>query len=237
MDGCLKRPETITVEAHRRPVKSYVLRQGRLTQAQKLALERLWPRFGVDFKAEPLDLDTLFGRTAPVTLEIGFGNGDSLLQQALSMPQRNFVGIEVHRPGVGHLLRLATEAGVSNLRVLNHDAVEVLQQQIPDNSLECVQLFFPDPWHKKRHHKRRIVNAAFIKLVYQKLKPGGQFHLATDWQDYAEHMLAQMEQAEGFSNTAGKGHYAQATDRPPTKFEHRGRRLGHGVWDLVFSKN
>jgi tRNA (guanine-N7-)-methyltransferase len=218
-------------------IKSYVLRQGRLTPAQKRSLERLWPRYGVDFKERLLDLESLFGCSAPVTLEIGFGNGDTLLQQAVAMPESNFLGIEVHRPGVGHLLRLAAEAELHNLRVINHDAVDVLNQQIPDNSLDCVQLFFPDPWHKKRHHKRRIVNPGFIKLVWRKLKAGGLFHLATDWQGYAEHMLTLMAQAEGFSNTAGQGNYADAGERPLTKFEQRGRRLGHGVWDLVFRKN
>jgi len=223
--------------SQRRTIKSYVLRQGRLTQAQKRALDQLWQVYGIDFKAQVLNPEILFNRTAPLTLEIGFGNGESLLQQAESRPQNDYIGIEVHRPGVGHLLHLADDAGISNLRVIHHDAVDVLQQQIADNSLDCVQLFFPDPWHKKRHHKRRIVQAAFIQLVWQKLKPGGLFHLATDWEDYAEVMLAKMKQAAGFSNTAGDGIYAKNTGRPATKFEHRGLRLGHGVWDLVFSKN
>jgi tRNA (guanine-N7-)-methyltransferase len=225
------------MDVTRRTIKSYVLRQGRLTRGQQQALEKLWPVYGIDFKAKLIDLDTLFKRSAPIILEVGFGNGDSLFQQAVSSPNNDYIGIEVHRPGVGHLLHLAGDAGLTNLRVINHDAVEVLQQQIPDHSLDCLQLFFPDPWHKKRHHKRRIVKAEFIRLVRQKLKPGGLFHLATDWQDYAEHMLAEMEQAKGFSNTAGKGNYAENTGRPPTKFEHRGRRLGHGVWDLVFRKD
>lgn len=225
------------MEVTRRTIKSYVLRQGRLTRGQQQALEQLWPVYGIDFKAERLDLAALFKRPAPITLEIGFGNGESLHQQAVSNPQNNYLGIEVHRPGVGHLLHLANDAGIANLRVINHDAVEVLQQQIADNSLDGVQLFFPDPWHKKRHHKRRIVNAYFIQLIYQKLKPGGLFHLATDWEDYAEHMLAELEQAKGFSNTVGKANYAENTGRPSTKFEHRGQRLGHGVWDLVFRKN
>jgi len=224
------------MEKSRRAIKSYVLRQGRLTQAQKLALQRLWHHYGVDFTAEPLDFDILFGRSAPTVLEIGFGNGDSLLQQAIENPHNNYLGIDVHRPGVGRLLRFADEAGISNLRVINHDAIEVLQQQIPDRSLDGIQLFFPDPWQKKRHHKRRIVNAAFVQLVHQKLKPGGLLHLATDWQDYAEHMLALMEQAGGFSNTAGKAGYADNTGRPATRFEQRGQRLGHGVWDLVYRK-
>ena len=225
------------MDKKQRTIRSYVLRQGRLTQAQQQALEKLWPTYGIDFSAQILDFDACFARRAPVILEIGFGNGDSLQQQALASPDNNYLGIEVHRPGVGRLLRLAGETGISNLRVINHDAVEVLQQQIPDNGLDAVQLFFPDPWHKKRHHKRRIVNADFIRLVHQKLKPGGLFHLATDWQDYAEHMLAMLEQADGFSNTAGKGNYAQDPARPPTKFEHRGQRLGHGVWDLIYRKD
>ena len=219
-----------------RPIKSYVLRQGRLTRGQQLALERLWQVYGIDFHAEMLDLDSLYDRPAPVIVEIGFGNGESLLQQASARPEFNYLGIEVHRPGVGHLLRLADEAGITNLRVINHDAIEVLQQQIADGSLAKIQLFFPDPWHKKRHHKRRIINAEFIRLVQRKLETGGELHLATDWQDYAEHMLALMEQAQGFRNTAGKVGYARNTDRPETKFEKRGRRLGHGVWDLVYQK-
>ena len=225
------------MEVKRRTIKSYVLRQGRLTRGQQQALDQLWPVYGIDFKPERLDLDTLFNRPAAVTLEVGFGNGDSLMQQAASKPQNNYLGIEVHRPGVGRLLHLADNAGITNVRVINHDAVEVLQQQIPDQGLDCVQLFFPDPWHKKRHHKRRIVKAEFIQLIHQKLKSGGLFHLATDWQDYAEHMLKQMEQARGFTNTAGEGNYAINTDRPLTKFERRGQRLGHGVWDLVYRKN
>ena len=225
------------MEVKRRTIKSYVLRQGRLTRGQQQALDQLWPVYGIDFKAERLDFDTLFNRPAAIILEVGFGNGDSLVQQAASNPQNNYLGIEVHRPGVGRLLHLAGNAGITNIRVINHDAVEVLQLQIPDQSLDRVQLFFPDPWHKKRHHKRRIVKAEFIRLIHQKLKPGGQFHLATDWQDYAEHMLAEMEQAKGFSNTSGKGNYAENTDRPLTKFEQRGQRLGHGIWDLIYRKD
>ena len=224
------------MEATRRTIKSYVLRQGRLTRGQQQALDRLWPVYGIDFQVQPIDLARTFGQAAPVILEIGFGNGDSLLQQAKDHPQHNYLGIEVHRPGIGHLLHLVEDAGIRNLRVINHDAVEVLQQQIPDNSLDCIQLFFPDPWHKKRHQKRRIVNAAFIELVHQKLKAGGTFHLATDWEDYAQYMLTEMEQAQGFVNAAGKGNYAKNTNRPATKFEHRGRRLGHGVWDLIYNK-
>lgn len=226
-----------TMEQSRRIIKSYVLRQGRLTRGQQQALERLWGVYGVDYSQKLLDFDTLYEHAAPLILEIGFGNGESLLQQAASNPDNNYLGIEVHRPGVGRLLSLAEQAGISNLRVINHDAVEVLQQQIPDQSLDRVQLFFPDPWHKKRHHKRRIVNADFVRLVHLKLKPGGLFHMATDWQNYAKHMLMAMTQAGGFSNTAGDEIYAINTGRPSTKFEQRGQRLGHGVWDLVYRKN
>ncbi|MGB5397620.1 MAG: tRNA (guanosine(46)-N7)-methyltransferase TrmB [Gammaproteobacteria bacterium] len=222
---------------NRRTIRSYVLRQGRLTPGQQNALEQYWSLYGVDFSATPLVLDTLFGRTAPVTLEIGFGDGASLLQQAMQHPERNFIGIEVHRPGVGRLLSRCHEAGLSNLRVINHDAVEVLNQQIADNSLNCVQLFFPDPWHKKRHHKRRLLQPAFAELILRKLSPGGQFHMATDWQPYAEHMLEVMEAASGFRNISGKFHYTHNQGRrPPTKFEQRGQRLGHGVYDLVYEK-
>ena len=225
------------MEARHRRIKSYVLRQGRLTRGQQQALEQLWPEYGIDFSRQWLDPGRVFPRKAPWILEIGFGNGESLIKQASDCPDNNYIGIEVHRPGVGHLLRLASDAALTNIRVINHDAVEVLQQQIPDRSIDVVQLFFPDPWHKKRHHKRRIVNTDFIGLIHQKLKPGGTFHLATDWEDYAEYMLATMEQAQGFSNDAGKGEYAKQAERPSTRFEHRGKRLGHRVRDLVFRKN
>lgn len=221
----------------RRTIRSYVLRQGRLTPGQKLALEQLWPVYGIDYANAPLDMPAIFGRSAPLTLEIGFGDGDSLLQQAIAHPERDFLGIEVHRPGVGRLLSRCHEAGLSNLRVFNHDAVEVLKNQIPDQSLDCVQLFFPDPWHKKRHHKRRIVQPEFAALVLRKLRPGGYFHMATDWQAYAEHMLAVMEASPGFANAAGAGQYSRNDGlRPLTKFEQRGLRLGHGVYDLRYLK-
>ena len=220
----------------RRTIKSYVLRQGRLTRGQQQALDTLWSDYGINYTPEALNLDQCFAQQAPVTLEIGFGNGESLLQQAERHPDNNYLGIEVHRPGVGHLIKRAHDCGLHNLRVINHDAVQVLQQQIADNSLDCVQLFFPDPWHKKRHHKRRIVQPAFVQMIRSKLKTGGTFHLATDWENYAEHMMEVMEQAQGFENAAGKGNYARDTNRPTTKFEHRGRKLGHGVWDLVYKK-
>ncbi len=215
---------------HRR-IRSYVLRQGRITKAQQAALDTLWPAFGVDFTPAPLDLTALFGNTRPVTLEIGFGNGESLLQQAVAHPEQNYFGVEVHRPGVGHLLHLAGEAGIRNLRVSNHDAVEVLQQQIPAQSLARVQLFFPDPWHKKRHHKRRILQPDFIADIHRVLAPGGVFHMATDWRDYAEHMQREMDAAPGFRFVGD-----ERGERPLTKFEQRGLRLGHGVWDWLYAK-
>jgi len=220
-----------------RKIKSYVLRQGRLTQAQQHALEHHWDRFGIDYSQRLLDLNQVFGNDRPVTVEVGFGNGESLLEQAKRHPEQNYIGIEVHGPGVGHLIHFARQSGLSNLRVIRHDAVEVLRDQLPAASISCVQLFFPDPWHKKRHHKRRIIKPEFLELIHQVLVPGGLFHMATDWRDYAEYMLEQMEQADGFENEAGKGNYADSRgERTETRFELRGKRLGHGVWDLMYRK-
>jgi len=214
-----------------------VRREGRLTPGQQRALDRLWPRYGVDYAETPLDFDALFGRAAPRVLEIGFGNGESLAGIAAEHPEQDFIGIEVHRPGVGHLLRELEALGIDNVRVIAHDGVEVLNNQIPDASLDAVYLFFPDPWPKKRHHKRRIVQPDFVQRLRRKLKVGGVFHLATDWEDYAGHMLAVMRGAEGFANLAADGAYSPRPDhRPVTKFEQRGQRLGHGVWDLLFER-
>lgn len=227
------------LDSHRphRQVRSYVLRQGRLTASQQRALQSAWPQFGIDFQEQPLDLDAEFGRQAPRILEIGFGNGEALLRIAQQHPEMDYLGIEVHRPGVGHLLGLVERERVRNIRVICHDAVEVLRQQIPDQSLDRLQLFFPDPWHKTRHHKRRIVQPAFVQLVAQKLRPGAHFHMATDWEDYARHMLSTMETAPGFENTVGQDKFAPRPDyRPLTKFEQRGLRLGHGVWDLIYRR-
>lgn len=225
------------LSAPRRQIRSYVLRQGRLTNAQQNALDRHWKMHGIDFSDEPIIFKEVFQNTHDVVVEIGFGNGDSLLQQAIEQPQLNFIGIEVHAPGVGHLIHNAHRQNVKNLRVLRHDAVEVLQNQIADASIHKLQLFFPDPWHKKRHHKRRIMKPEFIELIHRKLKIGGRFHMATDWQPYAEVMLEQMSEAPGFINCSGEGNYSpDMSDRCETKFERRGRRLGHGVWDLIFSK-
>lgn len=223
-----------------RPVRSFVRREGRLTPSQARALKDLWPRFGVNYSARVLDLEALFSpRTlGRLTLEIGFGNGEALAELALNHPDRNYLGIEVHRPGVGHLLLLIEKLGLGNLRIFRHDAVEVLQEQLPPASLDEILLFFPDPWPKKRHHKRRIVQPAFVDLLASRMKPDGVFHLATDWEDYALQMLEVMDASELFENIAGKGHYSpRPVARPITKFERRGQRLGHGVWDMLYRRN
>jgi tRNA (guanine-N7-)-methyltransferase len=218
-----------------RAIRSFVRREGRITEAQKRALEELLPRYGIAQGETPLDFVALFGRVAPVHLEIGFGNGEALAAMALTHPQNNYLGIEVHRPGVGALLRRLDAELIPNVRVACTDAKEVLEQQVPDASLSAVYIFFPDPWHKLRHHKRRLVQAGFIALLHRKLKPGGTLHLATDWEDYAQHMLAVLSVAEGFENVAGQSQYAPRPEtRPLTRFERRGQRLGHGVRDMVF---
>lgn len=220
-----------------RRIRSFVRRQGRLTKGQQQALDQLWPVMGVEYQPEPVDLTALFGREAPLVLEIGFGMGASLVAMAANNPQQNFLGIEVHSPGVGACLATAQEAGVNNLRVMCHDAVEVLNMMIPDNSLRMVQLFFPDPWHKARHNKRRIVQVPFADLVMRKLKLGGVFHMATDWEAYAQHMLEVMNSIDGYKNQSQSGDWVPRPEsRPLTKFEQRGQRLGHGVWDLMFER-
>ncbi|QDY42969.1 tRNA (guanosine(46)-N7)-methyltransferase TrmB [Candidatus Pantoea soli] len=220
-----------------RRIRSFVRRQGRLTKGQQLALDNYWPEMGVEYQAQPLDMVALFGREAPLVLEIGFGMGASLVTMAQNNPHQNFLGIEVHAPGVGACLASAKEAGVTNLRVMCHDAVEVLENMIPDNALRMVQLFFPDPWHKARHNKRRIVQVPFAERVLRKLKPGGVFHMATDWEDYATHMLEVMRSVDGFRNQSATNDYVPRPEtRPLTKFEQRGQRLGHGVWDLMFER-
>lgn len=218
-------------------VKSYVKREGRLTKAQGRAIDMFWPTMGLDYVDAKLDLSEVFGRTAPTVLEIGFGMGKSLVEMASNAPDINFIGIEVHRPGVGACLNDAGELGLTNLRVMEHDAVEVLKHMIPDDSLHRLQLYFPDPWHKKRHHKRRIVQPDFVQLIRQKLAIGGRFHMATDWENYAEHMAEVMNAAQGFANTASETDYVERPDyRPITKFETRGQKLGHGVWDLIYQR-
>jgi tRNA (guanine-N7-)-methyltransferase len=231
-------PAVTETERPHRAIRSYTLRQGRLTPAQQRAMDELFPRFGLASAAAPLDCTALFGRSAPCILEIGFGNGDSLAAIAQAHPDNNYLGIEVHTPGVGHLLLRIEELGLNNLRVMRDDAVEVLTQRIPDGSLDAVYLFFADPWPKKRHHKRRIVQDEFVQLLRRKLKVGGHFHMATDWENYAQHMLEVMTAAAGFRNTSPTGDYVPRPDyRPLTKFEQRGQRLGHGVWDLIFERS
>ena len=221
---------------YRRGIKSFVIRAGRLTKGQEGGLERQWPVMGLELAQGPVNPVDVFGRDSHVVLEIGYGMGQSLVAMAAAAPEKDFIGVEVHLPGVGSLLNMAEEAGVTNLRTYKEDAIEVLKL-LPENSLDTVQLFFPDPWHKKKHHKRRIVQAEFAQTIRRVLKPGGVFHMATDWEPYKEHMLEVMDVAEGYENIAGKGNCVPRPDhRPLTKFEKRGERLGHGVWDLMFRK-
>ncbi len=224
---------------HHRPIRSFVRREGRLTSAQERALDELWPRFGIDNDTSLLDFDALFGRSAPRVLEIGFGNGELLAELAATHPDHDYLGLEVHRPGVGHLLIAAGRAGLTNVRVICDDAMEVLRHRLPAGSLDAVLLLFPDPWPKKRHHKRRIVGPEFLSLVAAALRPGGRLHLATDWQNYAEHMFEALSRCPDFRNSvAGDDYTTGAVERPDsrpvTKYENRGQRLGHEVWDYVF---
>ncbi len=222
-----------------RKIRSYVLREGRLTAGQERAFATLWPKFGIDFTpGQTLNLPAIFGNDHPRVLEIGFGNGASLAQMAANNPEQNYLGIEVHSPGVGRLLLDIEERGLTNLRVIRHDAVEVLERGIAPHSLDAAYLFFPDPWHKKRHHKRRILQPSLIQLLAVALRPGGIFHAATDWENYAEQMLQVLSAVDDlFENTAGPGKFSPRPDyRPVTKFEQRGERLGHGVWDLIFKR-
>ncbi len=218
-------------------IRSFVIRAGRITEGQKKAFDLCWPKVGLSLFKGLIDPRQIFEREAPVVLEIGFGMGDSLLQMARSEPDKNFIGIEVHPPGVGRLINLAVQEELSNLRVYMADAMDVLEDCIPDASIDRLQLYFPDPWHKKKHHKRRILQPEFVQKIRPKLKQGGVFHMATDWQNYAEHMMEVMSVAPGFSNTQPAGEYSPRPDyRPITKFEKRGERLGHGVWDLLFKR-
>lgn len=222
-------------QSRARRIRSFVLRQGRMTPGQQRAFDENWSRWGLACeRGAPDDWSAVFGRSAPLVLEIGFGMGQSLVAMAAAEPDKNFIGIEVHRPGVGKLLHTMAEQGVDNIRVYNDDAVEVLEQCIADAALARIQIYFPDPWHKKKHHKRRLIQPAFVERLRHKLQPGGLLHLATDWQDYAEQMLSVMEAAPGFANEAGSGYAPRPAFRPQTKFEARGERLGHGVWDLLF---
>ena len=218
-----------------RRIKSFVTRAGRLSTAQGRALNDLGPQYMIGYAKAPLDTDAAFGRKAPVILEIGFGMGQTTAHIAKYMPEKDFIGVEVHTPGVGSLLKLIGEENLDNLRVIQHDAVEVLNNMIADASLAGVHVFFPDPWHKARHNKRRLIQAPFVKLLTDKLAPGGYLHLATDWEDYAVQMLEVLSAETGLQNTA-EGYAPQPAYRPLTKFENRGLKLGHGVWDLVFTR-
>lgn len=221
----------------RREIKSYVMRAGRMTPGQERGLEQGLPRYGLRLEEGVLQPQKVFGRQAPLTLEIGFGMGQSLLQMAKEAPEQDFIGVEVHRPGVGALLSGMLTDAVDNVRIYSCDAIEVLNQCVADESLDRVLLFFPDPWHKSRHHKRRIVQPAFAALVHKKLKQGGVLHMATDWEPYAEHMLEIMNAAPGYKNQSADNTWVpRPAERPVTKFERRGERLGHGVWDLKFTK-
>jgi tRNA (guanine-N7-)-methyltransferase len=227
----------IRPEYRKKSIRSYVVRAGRMTDAQRSAFETLWPQYGLTLEDGLIDTDTLFARTGTKVLEIGFGMGDSLLQMAAAEPKTDFIGIEVHPPGVGTLMIGAQAQSIENLRVYLADANDVLNECFAANSIDRLQLYFPDPWHKKKHNKRRIVQPQFVQQVREKLRPGGILHMATDWQHYAEQMLETLDEAEGFANTAGVGQYAPRPDyRPLTKFEKRGERLGHGVWDLIYQK-
>lgn len=219
-----------------RTVRSFVRREGRLTPGQQRALDQLWPKFALDEGDSLVNLNEFFKRDAPKVIEIGFGNGASLAEMAKNQPDTDFLGIEVHRPGVGQLLNLIEQNGLSNLRVACTDAVELLKHRIADNSLDRLQLYFPDPWHKKRHHKRRIIQPDFVNLLAKKIKLGGHLHMATDWQHYAEQMLVDLSDNTDFVNCADNDYIPRPDYRPLTKFEQRGHKLGHGVWDLLFKR-
>lgn len=218
-----------------KPIRSFVKREGRMSKRQQFALDTLWPRYGVELKPGNLESEQLFGRRAPMVVEVGFGMGKSLAQMAIAAPETNFLGIEVHTPGVGSLLADIGDADIDNIRIIQHDAVAVFKQYLGDDSIDKVQIFFPDPWPKQRHQKRRLLQAGFVDLLVQKLKPGGFIHCATDWQNYAEQMMDVLTAQPGLRNRAGlRGFSVRPESRPLTKFEQRGQRLGHGVWDLIF---
>lgn len=226
-----------TGERKTRTIRSFVRRAGRLTDSQKRALADMGPAFVVQYSPAPLSFSDLFGRAAPVVLEIGFGNGETFIEQAESDPDRDYLGIEVHEPGVGHCLLKTEAAGIGNVRVIMHDAIEVLAHQVPVASLDRLNLYFPDPWPKKRHHKRRIVQDGFVELVADRLRDGGTFHIATDWANYAEHIDEVLSRSVRFACIERRVHDGEAPlDRPQTKFERRGLRKGHRIWDWCFEK-
>lgn len=228
-------PVLSDLPAHLRRIRSFVRREGRLTEGQQAAIREGWPRWGVDFVPTQVDWDQIFGRQAPRFLEIGFGMGGATAEIARAHPQQDYLGIEVHRPGVGNLLKLIEQDGLTNLRLMTHDAVDVVEQMIADESLDGILIFFPDPWHKARHHKRRLIQPEFVRKLVTRLKSGGTIHCATDWENYAEQMLEVLSAEPALENTAAD--YApRPAYRPLTKFENRGLKLGHGVWDLVFRR-
>ena len=226
---------TDTTDLSKRHIRSFVLRQGRVSPAQQRACDTLLPRFGIPYAAQALDLGLTFGRSAPRILEIGFGMGDSTASIALAHPENDYLALEVHTPGVGNLLKLVDTHHISNIRIIQHDAVEVVRDMLGEATLDGIQIFFPDPWHKARHNKRRLIQAPFVALLAGKLKPGGYIHVATDWEDYAMQVLKVLNEDALLENTAAD--YApRPAYRPLTKFEQRGLRLGHGVWDLLFRR-
>ena len=228
---------TDQIKKRHRQIRSFVRREGRITPSQQQALDSLWSKYGIDYADSIIDLNTLFNRNAQVSIDIGFGNGLSLLTCAQQESNWNHLGIEVHRPGVGRLLAQAEDKNLTNIRVICADAVDVFKNMIIDDSVDRILIFFPDPWPKKRHHKRRLIQSEFVQLLAQKLKSNSILHLATDWQPYAEWMLEVMENENTFSNLAGTGQFSEKPDyRPTTKFEARGQKLGHGVYDLIYQR-
>lgn len=228
---------TEEAEPQRRAIRSFVLRQGRMTDAQERAFAEHWPRYGIEYTGNSRNFDETFGRKAGRVLEIGFGNGEALRFAGTNEPARDFIGIEVHRPGVGRLLNALAADGTDNVRLYNHDAVEILTNEIADGSLDEIRIYFPDPWPKKRHHKRRLVQPALATLLARKLKAGGLLHLATDWQDYAEQMWDVLDVEPLLKNEGGaRGWFDRPVWRPQTHFEARGLKLGHGVWDLLYQR-
>ncbi len=222
---------------HLRRIRSFVLREGRMTPAQQRAFDTLWSRYGIDYQGAPRDFTTNFGRTAALVLEIGFGNGEALAWASEHDLARDFIGVEVHGPGVGRLMNALAARDATNVRLYKHDAVEVLEHEIAAGSLAEARIWFPDPWHKKRHNKRRIIQPGFVALLASRMAPGGLLHLATDWEPYAEHMLEVMEAAADWRNATGPGQYAEKPAwRIETHFERRGLKLGHGVWDLLYRR-
>jgi tRNA (guanine-N7-)-methyltransferase len=233
------RPPALSVSEARHPraIRSFVTRSGRITVAQERALEELWPKYGLELGSAPLELEKVFGRRAPCVAEIGFGNGENLVSLAAARPESDFVGVEVHRPGVGRLLRQLAEHDLTNVRVIVHDAVAVFEQHLAPASLDEILILFPDPWPKKRHHKRRLIQGPFASALAERLKPGGRLHLATDWEPYALEMLATLEAQPRLANLAPGGEFApRPLERPATRFERRGQQLGHRVWELAFSR-